>query len=485
MTVLNMEVDFSKKWLVMAAVAMGVFLATIDGSIVNLALPTLVSVFNTEFAIVQWVVLAYLLTVSTLMLSIGRIADMVGKKNLYMLGFVIFTIGSFLCGFSPSIYALIGFRVLQAIGAAMVMSLGMAIVTEAFPPAERGMALGISGSIVSIGIVVGPTLGGILINSLSWNWIFFVNVPIGILGTFMVIRFVPAIKHTGGQRFDVPGAITLFLGLLSFLFALTTGQRNGFDNWQVLVLSTFSLLLVLTFIYIELHSAHPMVDLRLFRNKQFSGSLMTGVITFIAISGTIFLMPFYLENVLGYDTRQVGLLLAVVPIVLGLVSPLSGVLSDKYGTRFISAIGLGILVFGYLALTTLETHTTSVGFVLRFLAVGVGMGVFQSPNNSSIMGTASRERLGIVSGILAVTRSLGQTTGIAMIATIWAGKVASTSGVYASTNVTNAPPEIQVTALQQTFTIVAILVSIAWIIGLWMLINERRGNKVKAMEASG
>jgi len=172
------SVDYSRKWHVMAAVAMGVFLATIDGSIVNVALPTLTRAFGAEFAVVQWVVLAYLLTVTTLMLSVGRLGDMAGKKPVYASGFVIFTLGSVLCGLSPGVYWLIGFRVLQAIGAAMMMALGMAIVTEAFPPAERGKALGISGSMVSIGIVVGPVLGGLLIGALSWHWIFFVNLAL-------------------------------------------------------------------------------------------------------------------------------------------------------------------------------------------------------------------------------------------------------------------------------------------------------------------
>ena len=215
---------------------MGIFLSTIDGSIVNVALPTLVSDLHAEFSTVEWVVLAYLLTLATLLLSIGRLGDMIGKKPIYVTGFAVFTVGSVLCGLAPTVYWLIGFRVLQAIGGAMILALGMAIVTESFPPNERGRALGLTGTMVSIGVVVGPTLGGLLIGALSWHWIFFVNLPVGIVGTLMAVRFVPALRPKGHQRFDPVGAVVLFAGLLALLAALTTGGDRGFGSTPVLVL---------------------------------------------------------------------------------------------------------------------------------------------------------------------------------------------------------------------------------------------------------
>ena len=468
------QIDYSKKWFVMAAVGMGVFLATIDSSIVNVALPTLVDSFGAVLATVQWVVLAYLLTVTTLMLSVGRLADMIGKKPPYTWGFVIFTIGSVLCGLSWSIQALILFRILQAIGAAMVMALGMAIVTEAFPPGERGKALGISGSLVSIGIVVGPTLGGILIASLSWHWIFFVNLPIGIIGTWMVIRFVPATRPSGGQKFDGWGALAFLVTLLMFLLALTIGQETGFTALPVLALFGGSFLSLLLFIWIERTVREPMLDLKIFRDRHFTVSLITAVITFIAIAGATFLLPFYLQNVLGYDPRQVGFLLAVIPVVLALVSPISGNLSDRYGTRLIAVIGLVLLVIGYAALRTLSTQTSAIGFILRFLAVGLGMGVFQSPNNSAIMGSATRERLGVVSGTLAIARTMGQTTGIALLGAIWANSIIAVTPGLLNSSATSAPAEIQVAALQHTFTVVTIMMLFALSLGVWIWVSERR-----------
>jgi len=467
-------IDFSRKWYVMSAVVMGIFLTTIDGSIVNLALPTLVRAFGTDFATVQWVVLAYLLTITTLMLSIGRLADMIGKKPLYTAGFVIFTTGSVLCGLSPSIYWLIAFRIVQAVGGTLLLALGLAIITEAFPTNERGRALGIAGGAVSVGIVVGPTLGGLLVDSLSWHWIFYVNLPVGIAGTWLAIRTLPDIKPPGGQRFDFLGAITLFISLLCLLLALTLGQQRGFDDRQVWLLDTGFFLFLLLFVTVELRSEQPMIDLRLFGNSKFSVGLITGFITFMAIAGTIILMPFYLENVLGYTPSEVGLLLAVVPIGLGISAPLSGSLSDRFGTRPITVIGLAVLVIGYYALSSLKVDSSAAGYILRFLPIGIGMGIFQSPNNSAIMGTASRQRLGVVSGILAMTRTLGQTTGIALLGTLWASRVFYYAGQALSEGATAASPEAQAAALDDTFLIIAIAMVANLLLAIGAMIQERR-----------
>jgi EmrB/QacA subfamily drug resistance transporter len=478
-------VDYSRKWYVMAAVAMSIFLGTIDGSIVNIALPTLVKELNTDFATVQWVVLAYLLGISTLILSTGRLGDMIGKKPVYTTGFVIFTAGSVLCGLAPTVYWLIAFRVVQAVGASMTMALGIAIVTEAFPPSERGKALGIGGAIVSVGIVIGPTLGGLIIDALSWRWIFYVNLPIGIIGTLMAIRFVPNFKPTGRQKFDFLGAITLFVSLLALLLALTMGQQLGFSDSRIVLLVGVWLVFLIAFILIEWHISQPMIDLRLFKHSLFSVNLVTGFITFVAIAGAIILMPFYLENILGYEPRQVGFFLAIVPIGLGIVAPISGSMSDRFGTRPITVIGLMFLVVGYLAMSTLSSQTTIVGYILRLLPVGLGMGIFQSPNNSAIMGSAPRERLGVVSGLLAVTRTLGQTTGIAVLGALWASRIIfHYDGAIPAGGATAAPVEIQVAGLQDTFLAITGLITLGLLISIWGLVQERRLRRVATAEVS-
>lgn len=468
------EIDYSKKWLVLSAVGMGIFLATIDGSIVNVSLPTLVHAFETDFALVQWVVLSYLLTVTTLMLGVGRLADIYGKKRIYTAGFIVFTLGSVLCGFSPTIQALIGFRVVQAVGASMTMALGMAIVTEAFPGHERGRALGITGTVVSVGIAIGPTLGGFIIQNISWHWIFFVNFPIGVIGTWMVIRYVPDFKPAGGQSFDYWGALTLCITLLSLLIGLTMGQRLGFDALPVVALLVNALIFLVIFVQLELRVDEPMLDLRLFRNSLFSVSLTTGFIVFVCLSGSILLIPFYAENVLGLNPQQTGLLMAVVPVALGIVAPISGALSDRYGSRPITVAGLAILTLGFFLVSGLDADTSIAEYIWRFLPIGVGMGMFQSPNNSAIMGAAPRSRLGIASGMLSVTRTLGQTAGIATLGALWAGQVFKHVGSVLPGGATDAPPAAQVAGLQTTFLFVSGLIVVALLLSIWGLREDRK-----------
>lgn len=465
--------DYRRKWSIMAAVAMGTFLATIDASIVNVALPTLVRAFASELAIVQWVMLAYLLTIATLMLAVGRLADMFGKKRLYSSGMVIFTLGSLACGLSTSIYMLIACRVFQAVGAAMVAALGPAIITEAFPSTERGRALGISGATVSVGIVLGPALGGILLHYLSWHWIFFVNLPVGIAGVLLVTRFVPRRIPPGGQRFDFAGAVTMFFSLLSLLLALTLAQRLGFAAPPIwILLAGFSAFLG-AFIRIERHSTQPIVDFGMFGSALFSINLITGFMTFVAIAGTLVLMPFYLQGILGLDSLQVGMLLAVHPIAMGLVAPLSGTLSDRVGVRPIAVVGLLILVGGYIAMGTLDAHTTPLGYALCLLPVGLGMGIFQSPNNSAIMGAAPRAHLGVASSILALTRTLGQTVGVSVLSAVWAGRAMAYVGDVIPGGATTAPPQVQIAALHDTIYVVVVWMALGLALGIYALWRER------------
>ena len=457
----------------MLAVGMGVFLATLDGSIVNVALPTLARQFASPFSAVEWVVLAYLLTVATLLLSMGRLGDMLGKKPVYQAGFAAFTLGSVLCSLSQTIDLLVAFRVVQAVGASMVLALGAAILTEAFPPSERGKALGLSGTVVSIGIVVGPALGGVILDTFSWHWIFLVNLPVGLIGLYLVGRLVPSTPPVRVEKFDFMGAATLFISLLALLLALTEGPQWGFLDPRILALFAVWVAFLTLFLIIERRSRYPMVDLRLFREGLFSVNLATGSLAFISLSGLLLLMPFYLEGVLGYPPRQVGLLMASVPAGLGITAPISGSLSDRLGTRPITVAGLGVLVVGYLALSGLGGATKGPEFLLRFVPIGIGMGLFQSPNNSAIMGAAPRERLGVASGLLAMTRLVGQITGIAVLGALWAARTAVYSGPAWTGDPSTSPAAAQVAGLRDTSVLAVALVVVALLLGTWALRRER------------
>ena len=471
-TAVAVEHDYSRKWLIMSAVAMGIFLATIDGSIVNVALPTLITYLNTEFAIVQWVVLAYLLTLTTLLPVVGRLADMYGRKQLYLPGFVVFTVGSLLCGLSPTVGWLIAARVLQGVGAALILALGLAIVTDAFPAGERGRALGVAGTIVSVGIVAGPTLGGIVIENFSWHWIFFVNVPIGILGVYLTLRYVPRERPPGGQRFDISGAATLCLALLGILLSMTTAQERGFTDRTAIMQFVFGIFFLVAFVLIQRRHPQPIIDLELFRNPVFTVNLITGFLVFIGQGSTI-LIPFYLEEVLGYDVQQVGLLLVVLPLAMGIVAPISGTLSDRMGSRPITVSGLAVIALGYLAMATLGTGTTAVGFMLRYAIIGVGIGLFNSPNNSATMGTAPPGRLGVASALMSLTRAMGQTMGLALLGALWAGVIFRSVGGILAGGATAAPPDVQAAALRVVMLAIAGLVVLALALAMVAWRGER------------
>ncbi|MHC1784964.1 MAG: MFS transporter [Anaerolineaceae bacterium] len=478
-------IDYSRKWWVLGSVAMGVFLATIDGSIVNIALPTLVKVLDTDFAKVQWVVLGYMLTITTLLLGFGRLADMYGKKKLYMAGMVIFTVGSLLCGLAPSIGVLIGSRVIQGVGGAMMMAIGTAIVTESFPDRERGKALGIQGSIVSVGIIAGPAVGGMILGSLSWHWIFFVNLPIGLIGLILVLQNVPHFKPSGHQKFDFYGAATLFISVSAFLLALTIGQEEGFLQPIPLGLFVIWLGFMAAFIIIQKRIPQPMMDLSLFSNKLFSINLVTGFLTFLASSGNVFLMPFFLENILMKDPQTAGLMLAVLPISMGLAAPLAGALSDRVGTRLLTVVGLTLAAIGYFAVSTLDQNTTTIGYLIRFIPLGIGMGIFQSPNNSAIMGSAPKHRLGVASGLQAITRTLGQTTGISIFGALWAARILQYAGPSLVEDVTLAPVIIQVPALQDVLRIFCVIILAALVLSIYALITEKRRRKALTGPTAG
>ena len=462
----DIDVDFSRKWFVMWAVSMGVFLATIDGSIVNIALPTLQEEFGAPFSSVQWVVLAYLLVLGTLSLLFGRLGDMIGKKRIYTTGFVAFTAASAAAASAQSVGMLIGWRIVQAVGAAMILSLGLAILTAAFPATERGKALGLIGTTVSVGIVIGPTMGGLILSAASWHWIFLVNVPVGIIGTITSIKFIPNTKPIGWQTFDFPGAGLFAAAITSLMLGMTLAGERGFASPLVLTLLAVAVVVGAGFIYWERRTDQPIIDLSIFDNKLFSINIVTGLLTFVCISGVFFIAPFYLERTLGFESRQIGLLLAASPILLAVVAPVSGWLSDKIGSRPITIAGLLVLLVGYWSVRRLSVDTTPLGFVLVLAPIGAGMGLFQSPNNSIIMGSVRPERLGIASGLLNLTRILGQITGIGVLTTFWAIRADAAGG--------QTDPAGIVAGLYDTMLVATTLIGFGFTLALWGYLAERR-----------
>ena len=464
------------KWWILIAIGLTLFMGAVDGTIVNVALPSLTRELQTDFRTVQWVVLAFLVGLAVLILSMGRLGDMVGKKVVFTTGLVIFVVGSALCGLAPNVYWLIGFRFLQSIGAAMTLALGVAIVTETWPLHERGKAIGISAGIISLGIAAGPAVGGILLQMTGWRWIFFVNLPIGVLSLALVLAFVPALAPSKrGESFDFAGAALIGVMLLALTVAMTLGQVDGFLSAIVLGLLLLSLVCLLAFVRTERRVAYPMINLSLFRNATFSLNLFTGFLTFVGIAGVVLLFPFYLQLVMGLQQGQVGLLMAVVPLVLAILNPISGVLSDRVGTRPVSIVGLILLVLGYLALTRLNTSSTVGQYLIYLLPVGLGMGTFQSPNNTSIMSAVPRNRLGVASGTLSMTRTLGQTAGIAVLGAYFVSRLQVYAGQ--AVDITTASANAIVEAMHDEFIVVAGLIAIGLVVALWQWRVEARAGR--------
>ena len=468
--------SYEKKWGAMLAIGLGVFMGSLDMSIVNVSLPTLVEQLNTKFATVQWVMLGYVLVITATMLGAARLSDMVERKNLYNWGVVVFTLGSLLCGLSPNIEYLIAFRVLQGCGGVVMQAIGAVIIVEAFPPYERGRALGIMGSIVSIGISLGPAVGGLLIGLISWRWIFFVKVPIGIIALLAGLQFLRKMPpRQMNQSFDIFGALILLITLCCFALGMTFGQNQGFGHSLVRQLLGMSVAGILFFIIIESRVKEPMVDFSLFRNKLFSANLLMSFLAFVTLSG-VFLMPFFLQFVKHYSPQQIGLLMMITPVSMGIIAPLSGMLSDRFGTRIIGLIGILVIGLGALSISTLNSDVGVFGYLLRTFPLGIGIGIFQSPNNSAVMGAAPPERLGVASGLLALSRSLGQTAGIPTMGAVFTTALISSASLSTLADIMTVPAQALVSGLTTTYRLGAGVIFAATLVVVMVFLFERIRN---------
>jgi EmrB/QacA subfamily drug resistance transporter len=402
------------KWLILTAVMLGSFMGPLDGSIVNTVLPDITRFFETEISIAQWVPTVYLLTISCLILLYGRLGDMVGYKRIYLCGLAAFTVASIICGLSQSIWMLIAFRAIQGLAAGMMMAVGYAIVTAAFPPAERGKAMGIYAISISVGLGLGPTLGGLIAEYLSWHYVFFVNVPIGIAALLWGYRIIPRGSTNPGQHLDFAGAATAFVFLTTILLYANRGEAWGWLSPTGIVLLIVALVSAAAFIWIERRSAQPMLNLALFTNRRFSFASLSALFSFMALYALVFLTPFYLAFALHYSILKVGLVMAASPIATLFVAPLSGALSDRIGTRGLAVCGMIISTLGLYLLSGLNESSDAFDVIWRICITGAGMGIFQSPNNSAVMGSVPPWHLGISSGILAAMRNVGMVLGIAV-----------------------------------------------------------------------
>ncbi len=467
-----MSAQLNRKWLALAAVGSGTFMATIDSSIVNISLNTIQRTFGATLGQVEWTVLAYILGIVCLLPSMGRLGDMIGRRRVFITGMIVFTISSALCGISWNLPSLVVFRVMQAVGAAMIQSMGVALLVQAFPSSERGLALGYNGTITAVGIAMGPVLGGLIIGTLGWRYIFFVNIPICLLALTIALRALEDDNKRAEHQFDIVGAGLLGGALMAILFAMTDGQHGGFNQPYIIALIVIGVIGLGLFVWWEQRTAEPMIQIGFFRNRTFSLGLLIAACGAMSIQFNFILLPFFMQNVLHFSPQKTGLMMMFSPIAISITSSISGRLSDRFGSRWITAIGMALLGIGLFNVSTLTPESSVFDILIRVVFIGAGFGTFQSPNTSSVLGSLPKERSGIANGILSVIRSIGQVGGVTVAGAVWSSQVASLSG-HEFADITQAPVDILASGFQTTLFVAA---CIAWIGIIPAIMRGRRSD---------
>ncbi len=412
--------------LILAAVGTGTFMSALDSSVVNATLPVIRRALGSDVATIEWVVTVYLLVVSGLLLSFGRLGDLRGHKRIYVLGFGIFIASSLLCGLAPTAGALVAGRAVQAVGGAMLFANSAAILTTNFPPERRGRTLGLQATMTYLGLMTGPSLGGLLASWFGWRAIFYINLPIGLLALALSLRFIPDDRPARqAERFDLPGAVAFMAGLTLLLLALNRGHAWGWASPLTLGAFVMAFALLAVFIALERRVPAPMLDLSLFSRRLFSVATASAVLNYICLYSITFLLPFYLIQGRGLGSAQAGLILTAQPLVMAIVAPLSGALSDRIGSRVLSSLGMLILACGLAFLSRLGAASPVAQVVAGLALAGLGTGIFISPNTSALMGAAPRGRQGIASGILATARNAGMALGVGMAGAIYSSVLAA------------------------------------------------------------
>lgn len=422
------KIDEKNKWPILLIVVMSTFMATLDSSIVNVALPQMARAMDVDTSQIQLVVTSYLIVIVGIILIFGKLGDMLGKTRIFTFGIALFTLGSLLCGITSSFPVLIGARIVQAVGAAATMANNQGIITQVFPATQRGKALGLTGTSVALGSLVGPGLGGIIVGASSWEYIFLINVPVGVVVLFFAIKLLPRSNKKATVRLDALGAALFMLSIVPLFVALGQVQSLGFTNPLILAGFIVSIGSFIAFIRVEQKRENPLIPLYIFKNKLFSLSIFCAFITFVGLFCNNIIQPFYLQDVMIYSPEQAGLMMMIFPLVLAVLAPVSGHVSDKIGSELLTFIGLLLISLGLFLMSTLTEQSTLTTMVIFIVILSVGMGLFQSPNNSLIMSTVKRDQLGIAGSINALVRNMGMVTGIALATTLLYGSMSAELG---------------------------------------------------------
>lgn len=425
---------FAGRWRVLAVLCIGLFMLLLDGTIVNIAIPSIMASFKTGFSEIEWVINAYLLVFAVSLITMGRLGDMFGRRLLFVTGLTIFTLASLACGLAPKVGWLIAFRAVQGLGGSMMMPATLSIITHVFPPRQRGTAMGVWGGVVGVATAAGPILGGLIIdgvsfsglfNGQSWPYIFLINVPIGVVLFVLSLRLIPESRDTSrSHRVDLPGILILSAALFCLTFALIEGQNYGWSSAAILGLFGAFVVGLVIFILVERRQAEPLMRLELFRSRTFTVANACGAILSAGMMGLFFLLPLFFQAVLGYSAVKAGVLLTPLSAAVVVASPLSGWLSDRLGSRWLISGGMLVTAVGFLlARPHLALDQSVVALVAPFIVTGLGIGSVSAPMTSAVMASAPPAQAGSASGVLSTMRQLGSVLGIAVMGAVLQNRV--------------------------------------------------------------
>ena len=457
----------SLKW-ALASLSLTMLLSSLGTSIANVGLPTLALAFNATFQDVQWIVLAYLLAITTLSVSVGRLGDMLGRRRLMLAGILLFTAASALCGVAPSLWLLIAARALQGLGAAIMLALSMALIGETVAKEKTGGAMGLLGTMSAIGTALGPTLGGVLIAGPGWRAIFFINLPLGLLALFLVCRYLPAdrqLAKTVPVRFDHLGTLLLATTLAAYALAMTLGRGSfGLLNAALLFAAASGVGL---FVLVEAKVASPLIHLAMFRDPALGASFVMSALVMTVMMATLVVGPFYLSAALALDAARVGLAMSCGPIVSALTGLPAGRIVDRFGAQPMTIAGLIAMAAGAVILPMLPMRLGVLGYIVPLIVITAGYALFQAANNTAVMADVRPDRRGVVSGLLNMSRNLGLITGASVMGAVFALGAATTE-------ITTAHPEAVAAGMRTTFAVAAVLIVVALVISFASQALSRR-----------
>ncbi|HSS78386.1 MAG TPA: MFS transporter [Thermoanaerobaculia bacterium] len=462
----------SVRW-ALASLSLAMLLSSLGTSIANVGLPTLAQAFSASFQQVQWIVLAYLLAITTVIVSVGRLGDLTGRRRLLLAGIFLFTVASVLCGVAPTLGLLIAARAAQGVGAAIMMALTLAFVGETVPKEKTGSAMGLLGATSAIGTALGPSLGGVLIAGLGWPSIFFVNVPLGIVALFLAHRFLPVDRRemkTDRSGFDPVGTLLLALTLAAYALAMTTGRGSfGLFNVALLITAVFGVGL---FALAEAKAASPLIRLGMFRNPILSAGFAMSTLVTTVVMATLVVGPFYLSGALALGAARVGLVMSAGPIVAALTSLPAGRLVDRFGAHRMTIAGLLGMAAGSTILPVVPARFGVPGYIVPLAVITAGYALFQAANNTAVMTNIRPDQRGVISGMLNLSRNLGLITGASVMGAVFALGAATT-------NIMTARPEAVAAGMRTTFAVAAVLVVVALVIASVSHALSRRESEVE------